>query len=385
MIAYNSDWLKNLVIRNESESVFHEQCMLKEELDAVCKKYQVGFYTPNIFIAIGLFILTLIILLLSFGLFALMLMSASEKSYSYLAIVFAVACYAVLELMISKKRHYQSGVDTGLLWVASLALFAGISLLNDFGNIANGILVFMISLAGVIRYADRLLAVCMYFSFLSVLFFSCMQLGTTAKALVPFVIIIVSWAFFYFIMQYKNRENIFQYKNCMTLIEISSLISLYAAGNYFIVSELSNDMFNLQLQPGETIPFGWIYWIFTVLVPPVYLLVGIRKKNMILVRTGLILLAAIVFTVRYYHSILPVEYVMSMAGIIILPAAYLLLKRLQEPVYGFTSKKLTSKNEIDKLQLESLLLAQTFKPGIDQDVTKFGGGSFGGGGASADY
>ena len=171
----------------------------------------------------------------------------------------------------------------------------------------------------------------------------------------------------------------------MTLIEISSLISLYAAGNYFIVSELSNDMFNLQLQPGETIPFGWIYWIFTILVPPLYLLVGIRKKNIILLRTGLILLAAIVFTVRYYHTILPVEYVMSIAGIIILPAAYLLLKRLQEPVYGFTSKKFTSKNEIDKLQLESLLLAQTFKPGIDQDVTKFGGGSFGGGGASADY
>ena len=61
------------------------------------------------------------------------------------------------------------------------------------------------------------------------------------------------------------------------------------------------------------------------------------------------------------------------------------MKWLHEPVHGFTSREVSLMNELDKLQIESLIIAQTFKPGTDTGDTKFGGGSFGGGGASGEY
>ena len=76
---------------------------------------------------------------------------------------------------------------------------------------------------------------------------------------------------------------------------------------------------------------------------------------------------------------------MTIGGIILLAIAYGLMKWLHEPVKGFTSREIVTKNKNDIMQLEALILLQTFKPGTNSDTTKFGGGNFGGGGASGDF
>ncbi len=385
MIAYNKEWLDHLNNRRTAHDAFDEDCLTKEERENIYKKYPVGFYTPNVFVGIGLMLLTIIIQLFSFGLIALIFRESNENTFGVLAIVFAIVCYMALEYMVRKKNHYSSGVDEGLLWGASLALFCGISLPHVESELTNSIIVFAISLFGTIRYADRLMAVILYFSILAIIFYSCVEMGSAAKAIVPFVIMIVSLVAYFLVLKFKNTAINLHYANCLTMIEISSLISLYAAGNYFIVRELSNELFHLNLREGETISFGWLFWIFTVLIPLLYLVRGVMKKNIILIRTGLLLIVAIVFTIRHYHTILPIEALMTIAGVLILIIAYSLMKWLQEPVNGFTSRMLSSKNEMDKLHIESLIIAQTFKPGTEAAGTKFGGGDFGGGGASGDY
>ena len=385
MIAYNHEWLDHLNIRREVDDAFYENCLTAEEREIIHKKYPVGFYTPNVFIGIGLLLLTIIIMLFSFGLLVLMFLSNGGSILGALAIFFSVACYAALEYMIRVKKHFSSGVDEGLLWGASIALFCGISIPHDLSEILNCIIIFMISLFGSIRYADRLMTTVLYFSFLSIIFYTCVKMGSAAKTIVPFIIMIVSILTYISVQKIRSKKTLLHYTNCLTMIEISSLISLYAAGNYFMVRELSNQMFHLYLKPGESIPFGWLFWIFTAIIPIVYLVRGIQKKNVLLIRIGLLLFAAIVFTVRYYHTILPIEIMMTIAGVLIFAIAYGLMKWLHEPVHMFTSRSISSKNELDKLQIESLILAQTFKPGTDAGGTKFGGGSFGGGGASGEY
>ncbi|MGB4844736.1 MAG: hypothetical protein WBP16_09735, partial [Ferruginibacter sp.] len=214
-------------------------------------------------------------------------------------------------------------------------------------------------------------------------FYGFTGISDSMKTIVPFIIMAASLIVYF--MAVPAKKELLHYGNCLLMVEIAALLCFYAAGNYYTVRELSNSMFDLYLQPGESIPFGWIFWIFTVLIPVLYLVIGIRKKDAVLLRTGLILFAAIVFTVRYYHSLLPVEVIMTIAGIVLLVLAYGLMKWLHKPVYGFTSRDISSGNTMGKLQIESLLLAQTFKPGADMDTPKFGGGDFGGGGASSDY
>ena len=385
MIAYNPEWLSHLNIRKDADDAFDEYCITKEEREAIYKKYPVGFYSPNVFIGIGLLLLTIIILSFTFGLFALMTGVSNEKAFGVLNLFFGAIAYTALEVMIREKKHYSSGVDEGLLWMASIAIFSGVWLLIEPGALASCILIFILGLFGTVRYADRLMATVLYLSFVGILFYCCTKLGTAGKAIAPFMIMAASLACYLLVKRSKLKRSLLNYMNCLTMIEIVALISLYAAGNYCVVRELSNEMFDLHLRPLDSIPLGWLFWIFTAIIPVIYLAIGIRNKNTILIRVGLLLVAAIVFTVRYYHSILPIEVMMTVAGILILAIAYGLMKWLRKPVHGFTSNQLSSKNEPGKLQIESLIIAQTFKPGTDVPDTKFGGGNFGGGGASGDY
>lgn len=386
MIAYNTLWVSNLFNRQQAQQAFEQECLDKEELDNINTRYPAPFYSPNLFIRIGLFILTTVILLFSFGLLALLFLQSIDDAIGGLTIFFALLCYVALEYMVQSKKHFQSGVDDALLWIFACSLLGGISYLVKAGNLANCILICIISLYCSLRFADRLMSVVLYVSFLGIFFFSCIHLGAAAKAFVPFVIMAISALIYLLISKAKGLKTNQLYAGCLLVISISALISFYISGNYYVVRELSNAMFNLNLAENESIPFAWLFWLFTVAIPCLYIIRGIQKKEIIFIRVGLILMACIVFTVRYYYSIAPPEVIMAAGGIVLMLVSYGLSRYLKTPRYGFTNLEIASTDTPGKLQIESILVTQTFtgQP-APADGTKFGGGGFGGGGASGEF
>ena len=95
------------------------------------------------------------------------------------------------------------------------------------------------------------------------------------------------------------------------MLAFLSLITTYAAVNYFAVRELSNLLFDLHLPEGASIPGGWFFWLTTILIPPLYIFRALKTKDSLMLRTGLFLLTATIFTIRYYYSVAPVEVVMT--------------------------------------------------------------------------
>ncbi|MEI2750511.1 MAG: hypothetical protein V9E88_17355 [Ferruginibacter sp.] len=67
-MGYNSIWLKNRLIVQEAGEAYAQQLITEAELQSVKRIYPVGFYTPNYIIRIGMFLLTLLVLLFSLGL-----------------------------------------------------------------------------------------------------------------------------------------------------------------------------------------------------------------------------------------------------------------------------------------------------------------------------
>jgi len=129
-----------------------------------------------------------------------------------------------------------------------------------------------------------------------------------------------------------------------------------------------------------------LFWFLTFIIPCFYVLWGLQKKDVLLLRVGLLLVAAIVFTIRFYYTVLPIEVVMTLIGLILIGIAYAVTQYLKEPKYGFTFAASTDKYLFDKINVEAIVIAETFtavQP-IDNN-TSFGGGSFGGGGASGDF
>lgn len=386
MIAYNEAWLQNLVIRQEAESAYKDNCIDKEELENINSHYPMAFYMPHLFIRIGLFILTIVILFFSFGILTLLFLSSIEKAIGGLAVFFGLLVYAMLEFMIRSKMHYRSGVDDALLWLSGAALFGGMSYMINAGGLVNCLLLFFIALYAVIRFTDSIMAVVAVLALLGMFFFAFVETGHFAKAIVPFVLMLVSGLLYFLADKCKKKKSMLLYKSCLLVIAITSLITFYVSGNYYVVRELSNELFNLHLRTGDTIPCGWLFWAFTFCIPVLYLVKGIQKKDSILIWVGLLLMAAIVFTTRYYYSFAPMEIVMTVGGVIMVSVAYWLVKYLKTPKHGFTYEENALDAAGNKLNIEAILLAQTFaqQQSIQEGPT-FGGGSFGGGGASGDF
>ncbi|MEO6254918.1 MAG: hypothetical protein ABIO79_16525 [Ferruginibacter sp.] len=385
MIAYNKIWLDNLAAGEAIKDAFYANTISKDEKEVAETIFPVGFYSPNIFIRIGLFILTFVIACFSLGLLSLIFMDSIEQSIGRLIIFFGLLSYGALEFFIGAKNHYRSGVDDALLWITGICLVAGLNLLNDISSSGNALIIFVLATYFFLRFTDKLMSAIAGLALLAVVFFYYSPLGSMAKTTTPFLLMGIT-AFIYFIVKKRSQQNSSRhYRHCGIVLEITMLICFYAAANYYVVREMSNNMFHLGLNENESIPFGWLFWIFTILIPLVYIFGGVQKKDAVLLRVGLLAVAAIVFTVRYYHTVLPVEIVMLLGGMILIAVSYALTNWLAQPKKGFTSAELSRRYAMDKMNIESLVIAETFGSTVPANETKFGGGSFGGGGASGEY
>ncbi len=387
MIAYNDDWLNNRLVREQADEAVTRQCITDEEKGRVYAAYPVGFYHPNFFVRTGLFILTAIIVQFTLGLFTLLIFTASHADgFGGLLIFWGLLIYGGLELMV-KKHHFKSGVDDALLWMFAVGLVAGINLVTNVPALANAIIIFVLAGGLFARFCNAIMAAIAGIALLAIVFFSLVQLGALAKAIAPFVIMMVAMLLYLFIQRQLKNSRWKHYNKGWLLASVTALVALYAAGNYYVVREASAAMFHLDLQEGQSIPFAWLFWLFTVAIPVVYIIQGIRLKDAVLLRTGLLLVGAVVFTVRYYYHFMPVETAMVIGGLLFIGTAYGLIKYLKEPKYGFTHKEQDDSFFMDKLQIESLVIVQTFSsPHLPADTgTQFGGGTGEGGGASGTY
>jgi uncharacterized membrane protein YgcG len=388
MIAYNREWLDNAALQAEAGQAYQEACISAEEKARIDAAYPSGFYTPNPFIRIGLFLLTAMIVLFSLALCCLIFMNGIEHAWRGLLFFFGLAVYAALELFIREKKHHRSGVDDGLLWMSAILVLAVFNIDLDIPAWLRCGMIFLVAAYATLRFADMIMAVCAVLALLGTIFYVYLETGSMARATVPFIVMIASLLIYQLARRWSKLEKWRHYSDCFTTAEITSLITLYVAGNYFVVREVSNEMFGLRLLPGQPIPAGWLFWTTTVVIPIIYMLLGIRKKNLLLLRTGVVLSAATIYTIRYYHSILSIEAALTLCGLLLLVLSYALIRYLDTPKHGFTYHPIHHAHLFERLQAESLIITETFAssqtPSRGSDF-KFGGGSGGGGGADGSW
>jgi len=384
MIAYNRTGLDNRKIREEAAMALKAGCITEEENTLIHQRYPAIFYTPNIFIRAGLFLLTGIIVAFSLGLLGLM----TNGAFGPLMIFMGFLCYGVLEYLVYRRRHFQSGVDDALLWMAGILLYSGIYVsAYDMPLITLYLIIFCLGLYGSLRYADRMVTVIAYGAMLGIVFRLGIQGGPVGKAILPFLMMALGVILFLLGKKLADLKSCRHYHSCLVLIQAISLIVFYAAGNYYVVRELNALISDPPAAEGSTIPLGWLFWILTVVTPLFYVYRGIRKRSALFLWVGLVLVAAMIFTIRYYYHVLPAELAMTIGGAALITVAWLLIRYLRTPRYGFTYGETDDRHLLQDLHLESLVIAETFAPTHSPTDTgfRFGGGSGGGGGAGGQY
>lgn len=385
MIAYNRVWLNNLYIRDQADEALREACIEKQEWESIYLSYPVEFYSPNTIIRIGLFLLTTIILFFSFGLFVLLFSSSVETAIGALAIFFGLVSFGLLEFLVKEKKHYRSGVDDALLWLGAIAIFGGTSFSLNAGGLVNCILMFIIALYGAFRFADILMSIAVYLALPGMLFFLTMKMGSAAKLILPFLAMGLSAFLYKIVGRLRRSRQTIAYGECLRAVSITALMSFYASGNYYIVRELSDLLLEGSAAGGQPIFTLWFFWSFTIFVPFLYVAAGIFRKDLVLLRVGLLLVAAMVVTVRQFYYLAAVEWLMTIAGASMVLLAFVTNRYLRTPKKGFANLSPSPVDKQDQLSARSVVVAETVPSSPGPEVPRFGGGSFGGGGATGDF
>lgn len=385
MIAYNQLWLDALWAKGLASEWQKKGLLADDKWTAIKAHYTDNFYSPNFFIRIGLAIFCLILLFAAMGLVALFVEPGSDTGFSLFALFWGIVWLVVLESWaIRSARHYASGIDDMLLYIVLGAILTGICSLLHYSTPA--LLYYSIALPflvlGSIRYLDRLMAAVAFCCALIIVLLLINDIPKLALYLLPFSGMLFSAIAYYFARNGQGRISWRHWHGLLVLVELLALATFYVSGNYWLIQQVGASVFQL-----EQVPLAWFYWTFTFIVPLIYILLGLHRGDRMMLDVGLLSIAAAAFTFRYFIHVLPIAWAAVIGGAILFAIAYFSIQYL---------RKATPKGYTYDADTDSTLLQEIGEQLIEQTITNqphggpdkkdgFGGGQFGGGGASGDF
>ncbi|HTB31015.1 MAG TPA: hypothetical protein VK808_03265 [Bacteroidia bacterium] len=397
MLLYNKTYFDNFYLLQIAKEWKKSGTIGEAEYTSIAKQYPSPYKSFHIFARLGLFIFTQFALGSFTGLFNLMFMEAHFFKYvTFQFFFFGSISYVLAELSIRTFSFFKTGIKGALLYAAVSSLCLGMIGLITNGDfnfdtdlLSSFICVFPIIAFTAIRFADKLLSFCAFACVIIINALVVLKMGTFGKIILPFESMAVSYFVYYLIGKFKDREELHYWRNCMVLVETLSLITLYLSGNYMVIRVLTVALLDTPIGPGEDIPLAFFFYAYTIIVPLIYVWIGLKKKDYTFLRAGLILEIGGILAIKYYHSFLPPETAMSLGGIVLILLAYVGIKYLKTPRNGITFElyKRSSRDET-LTNIASVLVSKVV---ADQQMTpkpegiEPGGGQFGGGGAGADY
>lgn len=256
MNAYNINWLDALAVKQLAGKWLTRNWLNEAQHRQLLDNYPEAFYTPNLFVRVGLFLFTTFLTFSAIGLaslfFSSFIDSGQEVSVGILGLLYGAGTLAGLEYFIRAKNHYRSGIDDALLYFTLALFIGGLSLIvySVFEEELLGYFVLALHLlvVGAIRYADRLVAFLAFACLLAIVFLVCIRF-TWGRLLVSFVIMAVSAGVYWVVKKRQNQYELRYWNKCLMVLEWLTLLTFYLSGNYLVVREgnaLLNDTTNFR-------------------------------------------------------------------------------------------------------------------------------------------
>ena len=391
MIIYNTTWLANMRVHGQADMARHTGAITAEEGQVIKQQHPVGFYNPGLFVRAGLFLLTCIITVFSAALLGLLLIEAHLLADAALPLIYGIITYIVLEFMTKHNNYYKAGVDDALLWLSG-AFFVGAYLwyaeksISHYYELTGSVYIGVLSLVFTLRFSNALMSAVCALAWLSAVFFGWLQSGLFGATALSFVMMLAAGLLYLGCSRLQRHPKARYYDACFTVAQTISLLALYAAGNYYLIDELQGQLTGYH--KNRSVGSGFFFWVWTVCVPFIYIAWGIAKKKALPLRTGVLLIAAAAATLRNYYHVLPPEWALTLAGAALLAVVYAVIRYLKTSKHGFTYTAHYNRSTAEQLNAEALISASVTGHVANAPVdtpSRFGGGSFGGGGSGGEF
>ena len=236
MIAYSSQSLDDRDIQSEAATALARGIITATEHERIVETHPFKLYTPNIYVRIGLFLLTVVVVAAGVGLTLLIGMGTGDNGIETLLILWGLASYGALEFFIHSRGMFRCGVDDALLWIAGGLIYSGIAWVGGMpDNLSNGIIL-ILTTWGALRYSDSIMALVAYVALLELVFHPLILHGS---AITPFVFMAIAVITYIFSTRMRMAEPMRHYHISLSLLRMAALLTFYLAGNYFVAQHLN--------------------------------------------------------------------------------------------------------------------------------------------------
>lgn len=385
MIVYNRTLLENTFLVAEAIDLNKSGFIQETSSNSIKQELQTLKTSRNIFVRLGFFILGVLLLSSIIGFIALISIDSYLLNHNnIIGFVFSVISIVLLEI-ICNLNYFRHGLDDAFLIGTQLSFYITLFTITD-SYIILSISMIIIGLFFCIRYVSTL-SFLVFLLGIVLLVITLLIDYTTISSALPFVLLLIAVGFYSIHQKIKDNEQFYFYQNVLDWFFIFSLLLGYASINYFVVRTLSEELLNADYSKSD-VPFGWIFNLLMFLLPIGYVIYALRIKNRVMLYIGGLTFVLSIATFRYYHSIMPAEWALILAGALIFGAVYFIIQRIKDKATGITFQPDHITNTTMLTTVEALIVnsqdmhhAQATQ---DSDMP-FGGGGFSGGGAGESF
>jgi hypothetical protein len=387
LISYNIEELEKKQILSEAKALYKSKIITEVQYSKIGEEIKSELYSPTIFIKILLFILSYIGMTTVIVPIGLLFSAVGETGYRILAVILGMSLILFTEtVLIVGKNHYKSGITEAGIYSGTLFIMVGV--LSFGANIEIGYLImgFIFSSIITVRYLDLLALVVSMTCFSNLLYKIIHAIGGLTEAFMPFIFFFIFLLVFIACIAVEKKLTSFVFNNHLIIAKTLSLLVIYASVNYFVVRELSVNLMGLTLAKGQDIPFSFVFYILTALLPLLYIYYGVVKRSVLFLRVGLLIFTLSVITFKYYFSLGMPVITFTVSGIILIAVSLWLMNYLKVMRKGFTRENLINDKWMSQ-DLSAIIISQTLGGNklMENKNESFGGGRSGGGGASSSW
>ena len=365
MSIYNSGGLENLSILFESKEAYKNKFITSEELYVIETENKNIFYIPKLAIRIGLFLAVIILTSVVFGLLNLMFYE-SFQSMAFISVFMFFVCLIMTYFLSVKKMHFGSGADNAFLYSAIIFLMIWFaSTFDSSTGIGSSFILFIICTFASIIFLDRFLAIVSFVAFLGFVYYLLHKI--ISLDILMLFIMLLSLCVSVFSNKYLSKVEYWN-KKLLKLLLYSSLIAAFVTTNNFYLTFFIN----------EKISYKIVFNLITAIIPFFYIMIGIKFNNIIFLRCGIFLVVAAIFSFISVYSKNNFFEFLALFSAIIVGLSWWFSRFLLTERNGYVFQ---NKSRISNI--ESVGAINSVKP--PTEGFSFGGGSFGGGGASGEF
>ena len=355
--------------------------------------------STNIFLRLVLFLFTLIIVGAGVALFLTVFLShPSEQITGIFFLMFAIACYAAAEAAVSQARLYRYGIEEALAACSVGFLCAGIYAAFFSGSYAPRPHVAELLVPGI----GAIFSLWIWrrfgfaYAFLAAMIFVLFLPGYwTSSHAAQHLIVAAFYACGLMSIAVARPRHRFDYLDATySFAEAFLWLGVYLALNLQLSSLnlLTQWSRSIRAVPEFTRPFYWATWALIWCLPPLILARGFRQKDRFVIAVGMIASILTLVTNKPYLGWQRHTWDPMLLGMLLTGVAFFLRRWLDRGAdgirHGFTARRLSGK---DKHWINAgatvvgLVSPHSITPSPESSDVRFGGGKFGGGGASGNF